>query len=265
MPSDAIVCHLTRQELEARKFATVGELASGITHEINTPIQYIGDNLRFLLDAFRQLAALLPASPESAAGVSVDLAYLLDEIPSAITQSLDGIAQVCIVVDAMKRFATATVGEIAAVDLNRLIESVVTLARNEWKYTGDVVCALDPALPPVPCAEAEMRQLVLGLVIGAARAWAGRGETCRITVATRRDGDWAELAVQGLADAERGLGCELSFARAIAAAHRGAVRAVPSVDGTAVTVRLPLRRQESTTSVTSATDGALVVATGTKS
>lgn len=258
MSRDATVCHLSRQELEAQKFATVGQLASGIAHEINTPNQYIGDNLRFLLDAFRQLTAFLPATPEPPVTGSPDLAYLLEEIPSAITQSLDGVAQVCHVVDAMKRFATAPVGEMTVVDLNRLVESVVTLARNEWKYTGEVVCDLDPALPPVPCGDAEMRQLVLEVVIGAVRSGGAAGAMPRITVATRRDGEWAELAVHGLGDAEGGIGRELSFARAIAAEHQGAVHAVPSIDGTTVAVRLPLHRGESITTrlAASATGGA---------
>jgi signal transduction histidine kinase len=251
-----------RRAREARKFAAVGQLASGIAHEINTPTQYIGDNLRFLLDAFEQLVALLPAGARENA--SPELAYLLEEIPSAVTQSLDGVAQVGHIVGAVKRFVAARVGEVAQVDLNQAVESVLTLTRNEWKYVAHVVRDFDPALPLVPCAEAELRQVVLALVVEAARAIASTpssaaSATGRIVVATRRDGGCVELSVadtgaaipdgvrecgSGPVYAAERTGRERSLAFAhyvVAGEHRGTIRVESAAGcGTTVVLRLPL-------------------------
>ncbi len=247
---------LSRRAREARKFAALGQLAPGIAHEINTPTQYIGDNLRFLRDAFEQLAAALMPDPAARATAPVDLLYLLEEIPSAIAQSLDGVAQVSHTVDAMRRFAAAPTGAAAPVDLNRAVESVVALARNEWKYTGEVVCDLDPALPLVPCAEGEVRQVVLSLVLGASRAVSRTGMTGRITVATRAVADGVELEVRdtgtaisldGTSLGEAGGGSdrarELAFVHSVIAEHHGTVHAMlAGAEDTTVVVRLPVQR-----------------------
>jgi signal transduction histidine kinase len=238
---------------EARRFAALGRLAPGIAHEINTPTQYIGDNLRFLLDAFRQLADLLPTDPADRDRLSAELAYLLDEIPGAIAQSLEGVVQVSRMVDMMKQFATAPIADAAPTDLNRAVESIVTLARNEWKYVAEVVCSLDPTLPLVTCMEAEVKQVVLGLVLGAARDIAASGGAGRITVATRNVGHSAELVVHDTGNRSAGEGDDptsttecargLSLAREVVAEHHGTVviRSAAN-EGTAIVVQLPLLR-----------------------
>ena len=238
---------------EARKFAAIGQLASGIAHEINTPTQYIGDNLRFLLDAFRQLAALLPADAVERADAASELAYLLEEIPSAVAQSLDGVAQVSRMVGAVRQFATARVGEVAMVDLNDAIESVLTLAHNEWKYVARVERDLDPALPLVPCAEAELRQVILSLVLDAARAitaaqpsGASADALGTIVVTTQLDDDCVTLRLSdtGVADTtgatERARA--LAFTREVVVDQRGTVRIASTAgQGTTVIVQFPRR------------------------
>ncbi len=241
------------QALEARKFAAIGQLASGIAHEINTPTQYIGDNLRFLLDAFRQLAALLPADAVERADESSELAYLLEEIPNAVAQSLDGVTHVGRMVAAVRLFATARVGEIVMVNLNDAVESVLTLAHNEWKYVAQVQRDLDPTLPLVPCAEAEVRQVILSLVLDAARAIAaaspaGAPATAlgTIVVTTRLDDHCVTLRLSdtGIADTtgttERARALAVTRERVVA--QRGAVRIASTArQGTTVIVQLPLR------------------------
>ncbi len=209
---------LESQLAQAHKLESIGQLAAGVAHEINTPIQYMGDNTRFLDESFRNLdrvltsygtvveaaetAGLLPEAVRQArqAAEEADLAYLHDEIPRAIEQSGEGIERVATIVKAMKEFSHPGSAEMKAIDLNHAIESTLTISRNEWKYVADAVTEFDAHLPVVRCLPGEFNQVILNLVVNAAHAIADaktRGtEKGRITVATRRDGDWAEVRIR---------------------------------------------------------------------
>ena len=190
----------------SHRMEAVGQLAAGIAHEINTPIQFVGDNLRFLRDAFADLqaatAALAAALPEPPPAVraaldKADMPYLVKEVPEALQQSLEGVARVSSLVQAMKEFSHPDTGEQKSADLNRSIETTLVVARNEYKYVADVATVLDPALPPVTCVVGEINQAVLNLLVNAAHAIGdaqGRGRGT-ITITTRRDGDQAEVRV----------------------------------------------------------------------
>jgi len=206
------------QLAQAQKLESIGQLAAGVAHEINTPIQYVGDNTRFLEESFRNLdrvlssydsltrvaegAGILPEEVHEvrAAAEEADLEYLHDEIPRAIRQSEEGVERVATIVKAMKEFSHPGSGEMKAIDLNHAIESTLTVSRNEWKYVADAVTEFDPHLPVVRCLPGEFNQVILNLVVNAAHAIADvkmRGTTKgRITVSTHRDGDWAEIRVR---------------------------------------------------------------------
>ncbi len=204
---------LIQMELQqAQKLESIGRLAAGIAHEINTPIQYVGDNVRFLQDSFESLRDLLAACEQLDAGGgdpatlvrvarSVDAAYLAAEIPSALQQTLEGVQRVSAIVHAMKDFSHRGAAEMAPTDLNRAVESTVMVARNEWKYVADMALELEPDLPVVTCLAGEIKQVILNLVINAAHAIGsvvGDGSLTkgRITIRTRRSGAFVELAVQ---------------------------------------------------------------------
>jgi len=136
-----------------------------------------------------------------AAAEATDIAYLMEEVPKSICQTLQGVASVAKIVRAMKDFSHPGSGEKTPADLNHGIESTVTVARNEWKYVADLDLVLDPQLPLVPCLPGEINQVVLNLVINAAHAIGdvvgdGAGGKGRILVSTRRQGDWAVIRVQ---------------------------------------------------------------------
>lgn len=210
---------LEAQLAQAQKLESIGQLAAGIAHEINTPIQFVGDNTRFLKEAFGDLSRLLhqyelllkaveqgEAVREQVARVAqlskeVDLDFLTAEIPQALAQTLEGVERVAKIVRAMKEFSHPGPKEMTPVNLNTAIENTLTVARNEWKYVAEVVTDLDPDLPLVACLPDEFNQVLLNLIINAAQAIGEKvdrqkGEKGLITVTSRTDGDWVEIRIR---------------------------------------------------------------------
>ncbi|MDX2056642.1 MAG: MHYT domain-containing protein [Gemmatimonadales bacterium] len=207
---------LELQLSQAQKLEAIGQLSAGIAHEINTPIQYVGDNTRFLQDAFRDLGEVIEplvalkeaarAHPDLApacaradqAAARADAAMLLTEVPLALEQTLDGVERVARIVRAMKDFSHPAT-EKTPIDLNRAIASTVTVATNEWKYVADLITDFDPALPPVPCVPGEINQVVLNLIVNAAHAIGDvdrpPGAKGTIRVVTRLESAHAVIAV----------------------------------------------------------------------
>lgn len=205
--------------LQAQKLESIGQLAAGIAHEINTPTQYVTDNVQFLLRAFEKVGAIVGASrelierikagedPAAAIAQAEDVFkkarvdYVLKEAPKALQQSLDGLQRVASIVKAMKDFSHPSAGEKQPVNLDDAITSTITVATNEWKYVADIETYFDPELPLVPCMRDEVNQVFLNLIVNAAHAIdektiggsLGRGT---IKIEARPDGeDWVEVRV----------------------------------------------------------------------
>ena len=180
-----------RMELElrqAQKLESVGRLAAGVAHEINTPIQFVSDSCHFLRDAtrdvqaviegYRQIVAELHAGTitadqarERAAEVeqNSDVDYLLENVPLAVTRSIEGLDRVAAIVRAMKEFAYPERKEKALADINRAILTTLMVSANEYKYVADVNTELGD-LPSVMCHVGEFNQVVLNIVVNAAHA-----------------------------------------------------------------------------------------------
>jgi PAS domain S-box-containing protein len=267
---------LEDQLKQAQKLESIGQLAAGIAHEINTPVQYIGDNTNFLAGAFHvvgEVLALYRAAGRDAAALNAaeraageaDLGYLLEEAPRAIAQTLEGVKHVARIVKAMKEFAHPGTDEKIPIDLNHAIETVISVARNEWKYTAEVVTNLEADLPAVPGLAGELNQVFLNLLVNAAHAVqsvpGSEGHKGTITFATRRIEDSVEVRITdtgcGIPEAVRGrifdpffttkpvgqgTGQGLAIAHAVVVKrHGGAITFESQVGkGTTFVVRLPI-------------------------
>ncbi len=204
---------------QAHKLESVGQLAAGIAHEINTPTQYVSDNTQFLKDAFQDIDGLLDhlvplvsslrsgnmdesliAKVEEAIQLA-DIDYLRDEIPQAIDQSLSGVAQVAKIVRAMKNFSHPGSTSKVLVNLKEAIETTMSVARNEWKYVAEIVTDFDETLEEVSCLPGELNQVLLNLIVNAAHAIEAKidveaQERGIITIGTRRKKNMAEIFIQ---------------------------------------------------------------------
>lgn len=203
--------------MHSRKLEAVGQLAAGIAHEINTPTQFVGDNLRFLQESFISLGPLLEvlSNEEDGAGDrssdvfarsvrraanGADVPYLREELPRAIAESLEGIDRIGGITRAMKEFSHPGSVGTTRLDLAHAIDNTLIVCRNEWKYVADVRTDFDPSLPPVECLEGKLSQAVLNIVVNAAQAIAEvadrypnrKGE---IVITTKNDDGWAEIRI----------------------------------------------------------------------
>jgi PAS domain S-box-containing protein len=214
---------------QAQKLESVGRLAAGVAHEINTPAQFVSDSVQFLKDGLSDLFVLvaryrdlhrtvLSGGPalEKAAEVSeaereADLDYLIDHVPGAIDRSIDGLGRVTAIVKSMKDFAHPDRKEMVAVDLNQGIRSTLIIAKNEYKYVAAVEAHYGE-LPPVICHGGDINQVVLNIIVNAAHAIgdvvAGTSYRGRIGIETCREGDWAVIRISdtggGIPEAIRG-------------------------------------------------------------
>lgn len=207
-----------QQALHSEKLASVGQLAAGIAHEINTPIQFIGDNTRFLRDSFDDLNTLIKTYQELCAALKsgeaceerimrvhelserVEIDYLSEEVPRAIEQTLEGVERVSKIVLSMKDFSHPGSDSKEMVDINHAIQSTVTVSRNEWKYDAELVTDFDDTLPLVPCYIGELNQVILNIIINASHAIkdikASHGDQPgTIKISTSRRDDFVEIRI----------------------------------------------------------------------
>jgi PAS domain S-box-containing protein len=199
----------------AQKLESVGRLAAGLAHEINTPIQYVSDSVHFLRSAFDDLSKLFETYRKAAteyvaqagaggvatqladAEAAADLEFLRKEVPRAFDRTLEGAGRVAALVRAMKEFAYPDAIEQSAADLNHALTTTLTVASNEYKYNASIVTHFGE-LPMVICNVGELNQVFLNLIVNAAHAIHDSGRdaaTGAITITTRALDDAVEIEI----------------------------------------------------------------------
>ena len=166
-----------REMIQSSRLASVGQLAAGIAHEINTPIQYIGSNLNFIAGSLETLMGALPGhEPAEGPPPKSKLDFLAEEMPVAIAESLDGVAQISRIVLSMKEFSHPGSTSKTMSDINRALESTLTVSRNVWRHVATTETDLAPDLPKVLCHAGELNQVFLNLIVNASHAIESSGK-----------------------------------------------------------------------------------------
>lgn len=209
------------QMVHSQKLEAIGQLAAGIAHEINTPVQYIQGNITYLQDTWNDILELLKkysalilglqqgkSDPQlleeiSALQEALDLEFLAEDIPQALKESLEGVERVTKIVKSMKDFSHPGEQEKAPTDLNKALESTITISRNEWKYHCDLTADFAPDLPLVPCFRDEINQVFLNIIVNAAQAIKEKieergeeGEKGQIHISTKATNHYAEIRIK---------------------------------------------------------------------
>ncbi|HEX5160892.1 MAG TPA: ATP-binding protein [Steroidobacteraceae bacterium] len=207
---------LENELAQAQKLESVGRLAAGVAHEINTPVQFVSDSVSFVREAMEDLSEIvdkyreLRNATEKGADVAAaakaaeeaeddaDLDYILENAPVALDRARDGLGRVAAIVRSMKEFAHPDRKEMAQADLNQAIQSTLVIASNEYKYVAEVETDLGD-LPLVNCYAGEINQVVLNLIVNAAHAIGDVVKETqakgKIRVATRVLDDQVEIAI----------------------------------------------------------------------
>jgi len=269
--------------LSAQKMEAIGSLAAGIAHEINTPIQFVSDNTTFIKDAVESFREVIAGAGEFLEMVEQDgqyvdevrkitelwqkkdLEFLMEEVPIAVEETLDGANRVAEIVRAMKEFAHPGSDTKTSVDINRVIRTTAQVSRNEWKYVAELELDLDENLPLIQGLPGPLGQTLLIMIVNSAQAIGGhRGHDAgksHIRVSSRVDGEHVEIRVADngpgippeianrifdpfftTKDVGKGSGQGLSIARSVIVdKHQGEVRIENGNPGAVFVIRLPVK------------------------
>jgi signal transduction histidine kinase len=276
------VTDLERHLATASRLESVGRLAAGIAHEINTPVQVMSSNTAFVTDATKEILTGLSAMDDlcrdgepDASSIralidGLDMEYLQEEIPVALADTQDGLRRVADIVQAMKDFAGGGEG-LGPCRLNEAVKTVAEISRHEWASTAELRLHLDPDLKTVICYEGEVKESLVALIINAAEAVAEKQEKVpgapqgliELTTQALPDGARIILRDSGIGmndavrqkifdpffttkDVGRGTGQGLNFAYRALVTHHGGTIEVSSApgEGSTFTITLPSRNPD---------------------
>jgi PAS domain S-box-containing protein len=276
---------IAAQSMLSSKMESIGQLAAGIAHEINTPIQYLGDNLHYIQHALETyietdqkqtnfLSSIVTTNQKAREVLEFRNSQRIDnlnkEIPNAILESFEGLERVRKIVMAIREFSHPSQKGKAYSDINKSVQTTVTISRNEWKYCADLLTELDPDLPLVLCMIDELSQVLLNIIVNATHAIQEKQkgtnrEKGKITIKTSHDTDKVVIAITdtgcGISDkivdrifdpffttkeVGKGTGQGLSLAYNIVVNHHhGAIHVFTTENiGTTFTIELPIAQAE---------------------
>jgi len=254
--------------IHSEKMASIGQLAAGVAHEINNPVGYVFSNLKIMAKYIRDLQMIIDTIDTSssleevrAAKLSVDYAYIRQDLEDLLGESVYGVETIIDIVSALKDFSYDDGDEYKEVDLYKGLNSTLSVVNNEIKYKAEIVKNFSD-LPLVECIPSQINQVFMNLLVNAAHAIEDAGV---ITLSTGVEGDyvWFEVADNGIGMDEQtlsriyepffttkppgqGTGLGLAICYSILKKHDATLEVVsePGI-GTRFKAYLPIKRKES--------------------
>ncbi|MCB0334690.1 MAG: hypothetical protein KDD62_00250 [Bdellovibrionales bacterium] len=210
---------LEHRLMQAQRLESVGHLAAGIAHEINTPIQYVRDNTLFVKRELENITNYIMGTTQflnacqaeqklkeqTGALVelfdSLDISFLMDELPQALDQTYEGAESVARIVKSIKEFSHPGSEEMQLTNLNNSLETTITVCKNEWKHVAEIDLQLDQDLPPTLCDPGEINQVILNIIVNAAHAIEEKQSITghflgKISISTRQEAGWVVLDIE---------------------------------------------------------------------
>jgi two-component system NtrC family sensor kinase len=190
---------------QAQKLESIGQLAAGIAHEINTPAQYVSDNISFVSDVWEEVLGLTRSliKDREEQGIDteqLDFPFIEQEVPLALNQCSEGLTHISRIVQAMKNFSHPGESDKAPSNINQLIDNVIVIATSEWKYVAEIQRDYEPELEIISCESSSSNQVFLNLIVNAAHAIDEKfGETQvqgLIRITTKNSDDGTEILIQ---------------------------------------------------------------------
>jgi signal transduction histidine kinase len=253
-----------QQLRQADKLASLGQLVSGIGHEINNPNQFIRGNVKILKQAMEDVLPILDERHASEPGLRIarlPYPFFRQHIMTLVDDMAHGSERIKGIVEGLKRFARRDEGLlIDTVDTNTIVAATARLVQNEVSKHADIQLDLAPELPTFVGNAQKIEQVLVNLVVNAAQAMpeerrgtivvrTHREDPC-IVIEVRDDGrGMNESTIKQIFDpffttkrAKGGTGLGLAIVYRIIEEHGGRVevQSTPGL-GTTFTIRLPIR------------------------
>ncbi len=199
--------HVHSQLAMQEKMASVGQLAAGIAHELNNPINFVRTNFAALMDNFSDLLKLFPEYQRFLEKAEKDamwqnkiaevrtleeklnISFLTSDIPVLFDESEQGFQRIAKIIKSMRDFSRVDqLGELAWVNINKGIEDTLVIARHEYKYHATIETHLGD-IEDVYCSLEQLNQVFLNLIVNSAHAIAAMGEEKKgyISITTWQD------------------------------------------------------------------------------
>lgn len=189
MSDDGGACEidvLTRKLAEAHRMASLGRLAAGIVHEINTPIGSILSNNETIRRSLQTLGTMLTAAFESGQAPPRKALSVLETLSSLADIDKIACERIYAVIRSLKTFARVNEGDLRTVNIHEILLNTIKLSGCVFRRRVTVETRFSDDVPEVECYPALLSQVFLNLVVNASQAIPGEGT---VTVATEMEGD----------------------------------------------------------------------------
>ncbi len=194
-----------QQIQQADKLASLGQLVSGIGHEINNPNQFIRGNVKIVRQALEDMLPIVDAYYETHPDLKIarlKYAFFKDHIMTLVEDMSHGSERIKGIVDGLRGFARKDEGLLVdTVDVNTLLGATTRLVQNEVNKHATIELDLGEDLPSFSGNSQKIEQVLVNLIVNAAQAMADDVKGL-IRVTTRREG--SHIAIR-IADNGRGM------------------------------------------------------------